>query len=211
MHIKTFTFNPFQENTYLLYDHTKEGVLIDAGCLYPNEEQALQQFITEQGIVLKHLLNTHLHIDHVFGNAFVAQTCGILPEAHTADEFLLQTMPAQALLFGIHYPVKVQKLGNYLNEGDTISFGENTLQVLHVPGHSPGSLCFYAPENGILIAGDVLFQGSIGRTDLPGGDYGTLINGIQKKLLTLPPETVVYCGHGATTTIGEEKQYNPYL
>lgn len=211
MHIKTFTFNPFQENTYLLYDDTKEGVLIDAGCLFPQEEQAVQQFISDNQLQLKHLLNTHLHIDHAFGNAFVAKTYGVLPQAHADDEFLVGTMHQQAQLFGIHYPFHTQSIGKYLNEGDTVTFGNTTLQVLHVPGHSPGSLCFYEPKAKALIAGDVLFSGSIGRTDLPGGNYNTLIRGIQKKLLTLPPETIVYCGHGVTTTIGEEKEYNPYL
>lgn len=211
MQIKVFTFNPIQENTYLLYDETKECVIIDAGCFFPQEEQTLADFIENNGLKLKRVLNTHLHFDHAFGNAFLARHYAILPEAHVGDEFMIPTMPEQAKRFGFNYTVLTQNLGGHLVEGDIIKFGNTELKAIHVPGHSPGSICFYNEKDGVLIAGDVLFLESIGRTDLIQGDLGTLLDGITKKLLTLPEETKVYCGHGPSTTIGHEKTHNPYL
>ena len=211
MQIKTFTFNPIQENTYLLYDETKECVIIDAGCLFPEEETQLVDFIEENELKLKRVLNTHFHFDHSFGNFFLATKYGILPEGNQADEFLIQNMAQQVKAFGLPFQVFPQEIGSYLQEGDVVRFGTTELKVLHVPGHSPGSLCFYCEADGVLFAGDVLFLESIGRADLPGGDFETLIDGITKKLLILPDETEVYCGHGETTTIAHEKQYNPYL
>lgn len=211
MTIKTFTFNPFQENTYLLFDETKEAVLIDAGCITDTEKLTLKRFIDENNLTLKRLINTHLHLDHQFGNKFVTDTFGLLPEANQQDEFLLANVVAQARSFGFSVEEEAQPLGTYINEGDEIEFGNCSLKAIHVPGHSPGSLAFYSEKEGVVFAGDVLFRNSIGRTDLPYGDYATLILSITKKLLPLPDSTVVYCGHGPSTTIGSEKNSNPYL
>jgi len=211
MTIKIFTFNPFQENTYLLFDETKEAVLIDAGCITDTEKLTLKRFIDENDLTLKRLINTHLHLDHQFGNKFVTDTFGLLPEANQQDEFLLANVVAQARSFGFSVEEEAQPLGTYINEGDEIKFGNCSLKAIHVPGHSPGSLAFYSEKEGVVFAGDVLFRNSIGRTDLPYGDYATLILSITKKLLPLPDSTVVYCGHGPSTTIGSEKNSNPYL
>lgn len=211
MTIKTFTFNPFQENTYLLYDETNEGVIVDAGCIFDAEKQTLKKYIEDNNLTLKRIINTHLHLDHQFGNKFLFQTYGIKPEACQEDEFLLETVVAQARSFGFPMDEEAETLGEYIVEDQEIKFGNSILKAIHVPGHSPGSMAFYSEKDGILISGDVLFQGSIGRTDLPKGDYATLILSITKKLLTLPDSTVVYCGHGPTTTIGSEKINNPFL
>jgi glyoxylase-like metal-dependent hydrolase (beta-lactamase superfamily II) len=211
MTIKTFTFNPFQENSYLIYDETKEATYIDAGCLNNKEKEIVKGFIEDNNLILKRVINTHLHLDHQFGNKFLFDTYGIAPEACIEDEFLLDNIVSQAQSFGIPINEETQMLGAYITDNQTITFGHSSLQALHVPGHSPGSMAFYSEKNGILFAGDVLFQGSIGRTDLPKGDYATLITSITKKLLTLPDSTIVYCGHGPTTTIGNEKTNNPFL
>ena len=211
MTIKTFTFNPFQENTYLVWDETNEAVLIDAGMLFDNEKSTLKQFIEDNNLVLKRVLNTHLHIDHQFGNKFMFDAFGIAPEAGEEDEFLLATANSQAEMFGLPYTEIPQKLDKYITDSQIIKFGSSEFIALHTPGHSPGSYCLYCEKAGVVFAGDVLFSGSIGRTDLPRGDYATLIKSIQNRLLPLPDFTVVYCGHGPTTTIGEEKQNNPFL
>lgn len=211
MQIKIFTFNPIQENTYLLFDETKECVIIDAGCFFPQEEQALADFMEANELKLKRVINTHLHFDHAFGNAFLARQYGVLPEAHKGDEYMIPNMPEQAKRFGFAYTVLTQNLGAHINEGDVIKFGNTELKAIYVPGHSPGSLCFYNEKEKVLFAGDVLFLESIGRTDLDQGDYGTLVNGITNKLFVLPEETKVYPGHGPSTTIGHEKKHNPYL
>ena len=211
MHIKSFQFNPFQENTYVLSDDTGEAVIIDCGCLSSNEDERLTLYLTTEKLHVKHVLNTHLHLDHSFGNYMVAHTLGVLPEAHRADEFLIGQLIAQSQAFGIQGVIREQPLGGYLQEGDVVSFGRTQLEVLHVPGHSPGSICFYCRAENVIFVGDVLFAGSIGRTDLPKGNYAELIAGIQRKLLVLPDETIVYSGHGPATTIGNERVNNPYL
>jgi len=211
MHIQTFQFNPFQENTYIVSDDSGEAVIIDCGCLVPAEDERLNLYVKANHLHVKQLLNTHLHLDHSFGNYVAAHTFGVLPQAHQADEFLISQLFTQSQLFGIQSIVREQPLGGYLNEGDVVSFGHTSFEVLHVPGHSPGSICFYCRAENILFVGDVLFCGSIGRTDLPKGNYAELISGIQKKILTLPDETVVYSGHGPVTTIGSERVNNPYL
>lgn len=211
MTIKTFTFNPFQENTYLLFDETNEAVIVDAGCIFDAEKQTLKKYIEDNNLTLKRIINTHLHLDHQFGNKFLFQTYSIKPEACQEDEFLLETVVAQARSFGFPLDEEAETLGEYIVEDQEIKFGNSILKAIHVPGHSPGSMAFYSEKDGILISGDVLFLGSIGRTDLPKGDYATLILSITKKLLPLPDSTVVYCGHGPTTTIGSEKINNPFL
>jgi len=211
MTIKTFTFNPFQENTYLVYDETNEAVVIDAGCLQAGEKQVLTRFIEDNKLTLKRVLNTHLHLDHQFGNKFLFDTYGIAPEACVEDEFLLENVVAQARSYGFPVTEEAQPLGAYITENQEITFGNSSLKAIHAPGHSPGSMVLYSEKDGVMFAGDVLFQGSIGRTDLPKGDYASLILAITKKLLVLPDSTVVYCGHGPSTTIGYEKKNNPYL
>lgn len=211
MTIKTFTFNPFQENTYLVFDETNEAVIIDAGCLQAAEKQALSRFIEDNKLTLKRVLNTHLHLDHQFGNKFLFDTYGIAPEACIEDEFLLENVVAQARSYGSPVTEEAQPLGAYITEKQEITFGNSSLKAIHAPGHSPGSMILYSEKDGVMFAGDVLFQGSIGRTDLPKGDYASLILAITKKLLVLPDSTVVYCGHGPSTTIGYEKKNNPYL
>jgi len=211
MTIKTFTFNPIQENTYLVYDETNEAVVIDAGCISDIEKRALKNYIEDNGLTLKRVLNTHLHFDHQFGNKFLYTTFGIMPEAGKEDEYLLENVIAQTRSFGMAVEEEAQPLGGYITDNQEIKFGNTTFKAFHVPGHSPGSMAFYDEKEGVLFAGDVLFRASIGRTDLPKGDYATLINSITNKLLPLPDSTVVYSGHGPATTIGFEKKNNPFL
>jgi len=211
MTVKTFVFSPFQENTYIVYSDSKDAIIIDAGCYNDVEKQNLKHFIESNDLNIKYLLNTHLHLDHQFGNKFVSNTFGLEPQAHIEDEFLLENVNAQARSFGMNINEDAQKLGKYIVDNEVIEFANSQILALHVPGHSPGSLAFYFEKEGMLFVGDVLFRGSIGRTDLPKGDYATLINSITKKLLPLPDSTVVYSGHGPTTTIGYEKINNPYL
>jgi glyoxylase-like metal-dependent hydrolase (beta-lactamase superfamily II) len=211
MIVKTFIFNPVQENTYVVFDHTREAVIIDAGCVFENEFRQIDSFIEHNDLKIKHLLNTHLHFDHILGNKYIAEKYGVLPEAHQSDEFMIDTLDETLEKFGVHFKAQGQSIGTYLTENDIIKFGDSELKIFHVPGHSPGSLCFYNEADSILFSGDVLFRGTIGRTDLPYGDYNGLITNIKTKLLTLPDQTIVYPGHGSPTTIGEERENNPYL
>ena len=208
---ETFTFSPFQENTYLVFDETLEAVLIDAGCFNESEQLQLKNYIQENNLILKRLLNTHLHLDHQFGNSYMFDMFGLRPEAHKADEFLIERSVAHAQMFGLVFNAETQQLGAYIEENQQIKFGETTFDCFHVPGHSPGSVALYCEKENVVFVGDVLFLGSICRTDLEQGDYATLINSIKNKLLPLPDSTVVYSGHGPTTTIGYERNHNPYL
>lgn len=211
MEIKIFQFNPIGVNTYVLYDETNECVIIDAGCFYHDEKEYLLNFILDNNLVVKHLLNTHLHFDHVLGNEFVKEQFSLDTEANKLDQFLLDGLPAQMRMFGFDPIENVPVVGRYLEEGDIVEFGNQQLKILQIPGHSPGSIVFYSSENNCVFVGDVLFRYSVGRTDLAGGDHRQLIEGIQQKLLVLPPDTVVYPGHGPATTIGDEKRSNPFL
>ncbi len=211
MTIKQFMFNPFQENTYVVYDETREAIVIDAGAYYEGEKSALKNFIDSNNLNLVRVLNTHLHIDHQFGNKFLFDTYGIAPEAHQEDEFWLDIVKKGTSPYGLSLEEDAQKLKAYIQENQEIRFGNTVLKTLHVPGHSPGHVVFYNEAENVLFAGDVLFAGSVGRSDLQGGDHATLIKGIIEKLLILPDETVVYSGHGPQTSIGREKVYNPYL
>jgi len=211
--IKIFEFNFVAVNTYLLYDETKESVLIDCGCMNQNEEQTLSDFIERNNLQLKRLLCTHLHYDHIVGNAFIHHRYGLEPEAHRADVELLPSARTQMRfmnVFQFSMPDDIN-ITKYLNENDKICFGNSELTIRHVPGHSPGSLAFYNQRDGFVLTGDALFDDSIGRTDLWGGDYDILMASIKDKLLTLPDETVVYPGHGPSTTIIDEKRFNPFL
>lgn len=211
MKIKQFQFNPIQENTYVVYDETNECVVIDAGCFYPEEKMELLDFIIDNDLVVKHLLNTHLHFDHVFGNTFFEERLGILTKANPKDEFLLEKMSSQLKMFGFQGEATPPKIGEYIKENDIIKFGNQEFVVFEVPGHSPGSVVFYSIKGNCAFVGDVLFRGSIGRTDLEGGSLEQLIDGIKTKLFKLPAETTIYSGHGPITTIGYEQRNNPYL
>ena len=210
MQVAQFTFNEFSENTYVLYDDTKECIIVDPGCHRSSEQTELKNFISQQGLTPKILLNTHCHIDHVLGNSFVANLYRVPLYLHELELETYKGTDRWAQLFGIVMD-EIPENRVYLKEGDMISFGNSQLRVLLTPGHSIASLSFYHAESGQLISGDVLFYQSIGRTDLPGGDYNTLINSIQSKLMVLPDETVVYSGHGPKTTIGFERKNNPFL
>lgn len=213
MKVKTFEFNPLVVNTYLLSDETGECAVIDATCFYPGERELLFSYVVDRDFKVKLLLNTHLHFDHIFGVNFLTSQFGTKLACHQADEFLLENIPAQLQMFGLgraNTDYKPQ-IGTYLKDNDVVAFGNQQLRVIHVPGHSPGSIVFYNPAAGCLFSGDVLFRGSIGRTDLAGGNYEQLIDGIKTKLFTLPDDTVVYPGHGPATTIGFEKKNNPFF
>ncbi len=211
MTVKTFTFNPFQENTYLVYDDNKQAIVFDCGIILDYEKKAFDAYIKDNHINIVKVLNTHLHLDHQFGNRFLAETYQVKPEAHVEDEFLLDNVKAQGAMFGIPIKDEPQPIDAYIIDNQEFEVGSMRFKALHVPGHSPGSVAFYFEEEGCVFVGDVLFKGSIGRTDLPKGDYATLIRSIQNRLLPLPDSTVIYSGHGPTTTIAEEKANNPYL
>lgn len=210
MKVTCLTFNPFQENTYLLHDDTKECVVIDPGCYEKEEREELRQYIQENDLKVVRLLNTHCHIDHVLGNKFVADTYHVGLEIHRADEQTLRAVSAYAPSYGFQQYAGALPTA-YLEEGDAVKFGNTELQVLFTPGHAPGHVVFYNGPEKICIGGDVLFQGSIGRTDLPGGDFDTLITSIKEKMFALPDDVTVYPGHGPETTIGYEKRHNPFL
>lgn len=210
MEIHFFTFNAFAENTYVLYDKTKECVIIDPGCNTAAERQQLDGFILREGLKPVVLVNTHCHIDHVLGNDHISEKYGLPLVAHKGEIPVLEACEMVSKMYGILYTPSPE-ISSYLDAGDELTFGDTSLQVLYTPGHSPASISFYHSPSGTLIAGDVLFQRSIGRTDLPGGDFDTLISSIRNKFFTLPDETVVYPGHGPSTTIGEEKKYNPFM
>lgn len=205
-----FVFNDFQENTYILYDDTLECVIIDPGCYDPAERDELVDFISRHGLRPVRLINTHCHIDHVFGNKFVSENYGLSLEIHAGEQFVLDYTPKVAEMYGLHYEPSPRP-GRYLTDGEVIHFGATALEAIYTPGHSPASLSFYCQKSQFVIAGDVLFYGSIGRTDLPGGDYQTLIDSIEQRLLPLGDEVKVYSGHGRETSIGHEKRHNPFL
>jgi hydroxyacylglutathione hydrolase len=208
--IQIFTFSPVQENTYILVNEQKEGIIIDPGCYEDEEKEALAGFLSENGIRPKLLLQTHAHLDHVFGTKWVNETYGLIPHLHRDEEPLMQQAPTHGLMWNLPFDGYQGPLV-YLEDGSRLQMGNDELESLLVPGHSPGHLCFYLPGQGVLIGGDALFKESIGRTDLPGGNHAQLLKGIREKLFTLPDETVVYPGHGSSTTIGHEKRHNPWL
>lgn len=210
LNIKSFTFGPFQENMFVLHDASNECVIIDPGCYTSTEQQVLKKYIEEKNLKPVLLLNTHCHVDHIAGNRFVHDTYKLLPVIHKNDLVVLQSQERVCATYGLNYdPSPLPE--KFIDEGDIISFGNTKLKVLYTPGHAPGHVVFYNAENNFVINGDVLFNGSIGRTDLPLGDFDILEKSIKTKLYTLPNETVVYCGHGSATTIGHEKKNNPFV
>jgi len=204
------TFNPFEENTYIIVAENKGCIVIDPGCFDTPEQNELVRKIDELSSKPVKLINTHCHIDHILGNAFVASKYNLGLEIHEGELPVLHAGPVIAGMYGIPYDPSPAP-SQFIKEGIDIELGSEKLKVLFTPGHSPASICFYYPQGGWLIGGDVLFYESIGRTDLPGGDYDTLINSIRTQLFTLPDDTIVYPGHGPQTTIGYEKMFNPFL
>ena len=211
MQITSFVFNPFEVNTYVVTDNTtKECAIIDPGCHNDKENYILTDFISGNNLIPKYILNTHAHIDHILGNKFVNTLYRLRPHFHKQDLFLYISAPQVASLYGIDYS-HLDPPYNFIDENTTIKLGDTTLTCLHVPGHSPGSICFYDDNSKTLFSGDVLFKNSIGRTDLPGGDFDTLIDNITKKIFTLNDNVIVYPGHGEKTNIRDEKKYNPFF
>lgn len=208
--IHSFTFNPIQENMYLLFDESKDCVIIDPGCYDDTERTILSEFIAQNGLKPVKLLNTHCHLDHIFGNGYVAKKYNLKLEFNKNDMRVFDAFQLTCDLYGMSCDPSPQP-SVFLEEGDVIEFGNSKLEILFTPGHSSGSITFYNREEKFMIAGDVLFNGSIGRTDLPGGDHETLINNIKTKLFPLGDDFKVYSGHGPVTTIGFEKKHNPFL
>jgi glyoxylase-like metal-dependent hydrolase (beta-lactamase superfamily II) len=207
---KLFTFNPVQENTYVLWNEKKDAIIIDPGCYFTAEQEALQNFLKDHNLKPVKIIATHCHFDHVFGLKWAAKTFEVEVFLHPIAEKELQFAPVAAMNWGFGISLYTGPF-QYLNHGDIITFGNNELKVLYTPGHSPGSICFYCEKQNFIIDGDVLFLQSIGRTDFPGSNHQQLLQSIKEQLFTLPDETVVYPGHGPHTTIGNEKKYNPYL
>lgn len=213
MNIKCFEVNPLGVNCYVLSDDTKEAVIIDCGCFHPDEWAEIKNYIDTEGLQVKHLLNTHLHFDHIMGIPMVTNDFQLLPEANKSDLYIYNKVEEQIkAIININVGhLEMPPLGRELRDGDMVEFGEHKLQVIQTPGHTPGGVCFLCKEENILFTGDSLFRMSIGRTDLQGGCYEDLILSIKERLCTLPDETIAYPGHGPATSIGDEKKYNMYL
>lgn len=210
LRIESLVFNSFQVNTYLIMNEKGECLVIDPAFYSPDETRTFDRYISSSGLKVAGQLNTHCHVDHVLGIKHIQTAYKCPLRAHPNEASLLNNAPLMGDVFGL----KVEPFSGIdspVEDKEYIPIGEDVLQAILVPGHSPGSLSFYAPDAGFVVTGDALFQGSIGRTDLPGGDYDTLIASIRNKLLTLPGETIVYPGHGNSTSIGEEARSNPFL
>ncbi|MDG5799049.1 MBL fold metallo-hydrolase [Marinilabiliaceae bacterium ANBcel2] len=209
--IKILTFSQFQSNCYIVFDHTKEAVIIDPGMLDSEENKMLDETVKSNDLKPVKLLLTHGHLDHLFGAAYIKSKYGLLPQMHKKDLPVLQQTRSYALSFGVEMQEDPPIPEKFIDDEESICFGDSKLKAIHIPGHSPGSLIFFDKDSSQLFAGDVLFNGSIGRTDLPGGDHASLIRGIDEKLMILPDDVTVYCGHGPATTIGKERSENPFL
>ena len=208
--VQTFTFNPVQENTYIVYNEKRECCIIDPGCYFAGEEEEVVNFVKTNGLTPVYLLNTHCHLDHIFGNRFIHRTYGLLLHINKEEKPVLEYGPASGQLWQLPFDNYDDEI-KYLDEGDNVRIGDDELSVLFTPGHSPGSISFYSRENKFVISGDVLFQGSVGRTDLPGASFTLLEESIKTKLYTLPQDVIVYPGHGQSTTIGDEMKTNPFV
>ena len=207
--IQSFTFNPFEENTYVLYDKTGEAIVIDPGCYEKVEQEELKNFISGKKLNVKLLINTHCHIDHVLGNDFVKNEYHVPFLIHPIEIPVLKAVKIYASNYGFPQYHELLPEGE-LKEGGQVKFGNSTLEIIFLPGHSPGHVGFYNSSQKFLVSGDVLFYHSIGRTDLPGGNHDTLLSSIHQKLFVLPDEVTVYPGHGHSTSLGEEKIHNPF-
>jgi len=208
--IQDFCFSAFQENTYVLYNEFKEAIIIDPGCYTRIEEKILTDFIRKENLKPTLLLNTHCHLDHVFGNNYVSETYGLTAHIHPNEQIVLDRLPEAAAKWGA--PTKAYKGAiQYIHEGEMIQFGTDTFKVLLTPGHSPGSVCFYHAQQDFMIGGDLIFKDGVGRTDLPGANPLDLIKSIRKEIFPLPDSLTIYSGHGPVTTWGREKEHNPYI
>jgi glyoxylase-like metal-dependent hydrolase (beta-lactamase superfamily II) len=208
--VKKFVVNPLQENTFLISDETGECVFVDPGFHFQVEHEEIKQYISDNSLTPVKIANTHCHFDHIMGVEFIRNEFNIPFVAHPDDAFWIEKAIDQGRMFGFEME-PVNPPDSFFAENEMLKFGNTELEIIHVPGHSPGHVVFYSEKEKVIIGGDVLFHGSIGRTDLPGGDHQTLISGIKNKLFALPDETKVYCGHGPETTIGFEKETNPFL
>jgi len=211
MEIKTFTFNQFLENTIVVSDSTNECIIIDPGCYNDEEKKILENYITKNNLNPVKLINTHCHIDHILGNNFVSRNWGIDLEINEKDLDLLNNADQIAKIYGFTNYERSPMPKKFINEDDIINFGISELKVIFTPGHAPGHVSLYSEKDSLIISGDVIFQNSIGRTDLPGGDFNTLINSIKNKILSLDDNVIIYCGHGPNTTVGNERRKNPFL
>lgn len=211
MQYKAFAFSPFQENTYVLYDDSGVGVVMDPGNFFPNEHAQLDAFITEKALNLTHIITTHNHLDHIFGARYLVDKYKVKFGCHKNEVPYLEHFLSTCKNYGLQIEHDAPRPNFYFEDGAVFKFGNTELKLILVPGHSAGGLAFYHEKTGVLFCGDILFQQSIGRTDLPGGNHEQLISGIKEKLWVLPDNTLVLSGHGPTTTIGEEKQNNPFL
>lgn len=210
LHVKVFTFSPIQENTYVLYNDERKAIIIDPGCYFSAEQETLKKFLKDTGLEPVRLLNTHCHLDHVFGNDWVHSSYGLELHLHPNEEKVLAFAPKSGDTWGMPF-INYSGPLHFLQHGDDVFLGEDKLSVLLTPGHSPGSISFYCAKQGFVIGGDVLFYQSIGRTDIPMADSETLLNSIREQLFTLPDAVIVYPGHGRPTSIGHEKNFNPFL
>lgn len=213
MEVKIFAVNPLEVNCYVVSDDTKEAVIIDCGCFHPDEWAEIKNYIVKEQLKVVHLLNTHLHFDHIMGVPMVYNDLGLAPEANKNDLYIYNNVGKQISMFinmNVDH-IEMPPLGRELRDGDTIEFGTHCFMVIQTPGHTKGGVCFYCKEENALFTGDTLFQCSIGRTDLEGGCYEDIIQSVKERLLVLPPETKVYPGHGPSSSIEFEMKYNPYL
>jgi hydroxyacylglutathione hydrolase len=208
--VQPFTFNPVQENTYVVYNEKGQCCIIDPGCYFASEEIELKKYIEDNGLKPIYLLNTHCHLDHIFGNRYIHKTYGLELHLHPLEKPVLEHGPASGQMFQLPFDNYDGPL-HYLEEGDQVRIGDEVLDILFTPGHSPGSISFYSKAHKFLISGDVLFERSVGRTDLPGGSFEVLEQSIRTKLYTLPEDVIVYSGHGGSTTIGDEMKSNPFV
>jgi hydroxyacylglutathione hydrolase len=210
LEIKAFEVNPLQENTYIIHNETRQAIIIDPGCFFTAEEELIKDYIAVNNLQPVKIINTHCHFDHVFGSKWATKQYGLEMWIHEAEEPIMRNASQSVLKYGLGFDNYTGPL-HYLQEGDTVTLGDDVLQVLFTPGHSPGSISFYCAAQQFVISGDVLFRQSVGRTDIPGGDFAVLENSIRTRLYTLPDATVVYPGHGGPTSIGYEKKFNPFV
>jgi glyoxylase-like metal-dependent hydrolase (beta-lactamase superfamily II) len=208
--VQFFTFSPVTENTYILFNEDGQAIIFDPGCYFQEEKQKLQDYIEAKELEIIQLINTHCHLDHVFGNKWVSEKYGLELFIHPDEERVLAFAPESGKMWGLPFENYDGQL-HFLQQNDIVELGKDELKVLLAPGHSPGSICFYCEKQKFIIGGDVLFRESIGRTDLPGGNHQALLKNIREKLFVLPDDVTVYPGHGTPTTIGHEKKYNPFL
>lgn len=208
--IQTFCFNPFQENTFVLFNTAKEAIIVDPGCYIRSEQATLKNWIAENELTPKLLLNTHCHLDHVFGNNFIADTYSLAVHIHPNEKIVLDRLEEASERWGVPTAAYHGEI-IFIDKSESLQFGEDTFSILETPGHSPGSICFYHQAQDFIIGGDLIFQDGVGRTDLPGGNPAELIKSIREQILPLPDTLTIYNGHGPATTLGREKLHNPYI